>query len=235
MAASSEYTWTAHKSADGRTFYYDRATATSTWKKPSDFDVRSTRHVRPDLQRCMNESPAVASLFNAILKYCGADALPRISSRAAHDELCTGGRGGGYCCASKHIFICRHSHVGCREVAYELSHALNVCRGTVQCRAAGLQVDGRDCGYLGPPDVACSEYRASQWTARCSPQASELERRRCAEWHARWAVSACYPKDEHLEAHVRWARHRCALLRKEDAELGVDARGGFVDQAARCP
>ena len=60
MAASSEYTWTAHKSADGRTFYYDRATATSTWKKPSDFDVRSTRHVRPDLQRCMNESPAVA-------------------------------------------------------------------------------------------------------------------------------------------------------------------------------
>ena len=47
--------------------------------------------------------------------------------------------------------------MGCREVAYELSHALNVCRGTVRCAPHGVQVDGKDCGYFSPPDVSCSE------------------------------------------------------------------------------
>ena len=47
--------------------------------------------------------------------------------------------------------------MGCREVAYELSHALNTCRGTVRCAPHGVQVDGKDCGYFSPPDVSCSE------------------------------------------------------------------------------
>ena len=47
--------------------------------------------------------------------------------------------------------------MGCREVAYELSHALNACRGTVRCAPHGVQVDGKDCGYFSPPDVSCSE------------------------------------------------------------------------------
>ena len=106
--------------------------------------------------------------------------------------------------------------------------------------AVGLSSVVQPAGRREGPRIS----RAAGWRAPnigfavdCSVQ-SPGERARasaCAEWHARWAVSACYPKDEHLEAHVRWARHRCALLRKEDAELGVDARGGFVDQAARCP
>ena len=63
----------------------------------------------------------------------------------------------------------------------------------------------------GEAHVACSELRASYWTGRCDGR-GELESaslRRCMEWHARWAVAACFPKDEHLEAHVRWARARC--------------------------
>ena len=230
--------WTAHKASDGRTFYYNRATATSTWTRPADADLETARHHRPDLQHCLDQSPAVATLFNAILRHCGADALPRVSSRTADDPLCQGGRGGAYCCRSKRIYVCTHAHVGCREIAYELSHALNVCRGTVHCRSHGLQIDGTDCGFLGPPDVACSELRASQWTARCNAKASAAERQRCAEWHARWAVRACYPDDEHLEAHVRWARYRCALL-PDDRELGAAAaaeparREAFTEQAHR--
>ena len=133
--------WTAHKSSDGRTFYYHRGTATSQWAKPADFDAQRQHHYRPELQRCLDESPAVASLFNALLKHCGVDALPKISSRGADDPLCQGGRGGAYCCSSKRIFVCTHEHVGCREVAYELSHALNVCRGTVHCKRGGREID----------------------------------------------------------------------------------------------
>ena len=55
------------------------------------------------------------------------------------------------------LIRCEHAWVGCREVAYELSHALNVCRGTVRCAPHGVQVDGKDCGYFSPPDVSCSE------------------------------------------------------------------------------
>ena len=73
----------------------------------------------------------------------------------------------GFSCLALNPERCTHPHVGCREIAYELSHALNVCRGTVHCRSHGMQVDGQDCGFLGPPDVACSEYRAAHWTGRC--------------------------------------------------------------------
>eukprot|EP00322_Chrysochromulina_rotalis_P015347 CAMPEP_0115878354 /NCGR_PEP_ID=MMETSP0287-20121206/26727_1 /TAXON_ID=412157 /ORGANISM="Chrysochromulina rotalis, Strain UIO044" /LENGTH=224 /DNA_ID=CAMNT_0003333961 /DNA_START=82 /DNA_END=756 /DNA_ORIENTATION=- len=94
----------------------------------------------------------------------------------------------------------------------ELSHALNACRGHVRCSRGGMQVGGEDCGFLSPPDVACSEFRASYWTGRCDGRGEHgsPSLQRCMEWHARWAVKSCYPDDEHLEAHVRWARHRCS-------------------------
>ena len=246
-------TWTTHKATDGRLFYYNRETATSTWTKPDGYKVGMARHIRPTLSSCLDESPAVASLFNAILKHCGASALPIVRSREANgDPLCEGGRGGAFCCASQRIYICNHPWVGCREVAYELSHALNVCRGLVHCSRKGMSIDGLDCGFLGPPDVACSELRASRWTARCAATASKQEgdaentavdttsdrsedpaRLRCMEWHARWAVRACYPEDAHVEAHVRWARYRCKP-QGEDELLGRDhAADSFVDQAFR--
>ena len=201
----------------------------------------------------------MAALFNAIMKHCGASAMPTVRSREANgDPLCEGGRGGAYCCASQHIHICNHPWVGCREVAYELSHALNVCRGLVYCSSKGLTIDGLDCGFLGPPDVACSELRASQWTARCAATVKKVgdtktsltsstnttiggegggredpARLRCMEWHARWAVGACYPEDAHLEAHVRWARHRCKPQGADELIGREHAADSFVDQAFR--
>ena len=235
--------WTAHTAADGRTYYYDRVTGKSTWTKPAG-GTNEQRNAPLTLQGCLDESPAVAALFNAIVRHCGADALPSVAVRPLHgvdgseDPLCTGGRGGGYCCASKRIFVCGHPWTSCREVAYELSHALNTCRGLVHCRKDGIRVDGEDCGYLGPPDVACSELRASFWTGRCNGRPEGPRRDACMEWHARWAVASCYPEDEHLEAHVRWARHNC---RPEGAEKRLtgersgagDAANTFVEQCDR--
>jgi hypothetical protein len=146
--------WTAHKTPEGRTYYYDRTSARSTWDRPADFG--DARHVRPSLERCIDESPFVAGLFNAMLKHCKG-VIPSVSSLAPEHTLCQGGRGGAFCCASNRIYICQHTWVGCREVAYELSHMLNVCRGTVNCTKKGMEMDGVDCGYLAAPDVACSE------------------------------------------------------------------------------
>ena len=189
--------WTEHKAPDGRSYYYDRSSGTSRWTRPDGF--RTARHVRPTLQGCLDESPAVAGLYNAILRYCGVAGLPTITSRSGTgDPLCEGGRGGAFCCASQRIYMCSHGWVGCREVAYELSHALNVCRGKVRCSREGMRIDGEDCGYLAPPDVACSELRASYWTGRCSQQGNADAKRRCTEWHARWAVASCFPDDAYL-------------------------------------
>ena len=134
----------------------------------------------------------------------------RLSQKKNLTEAAGRWRGGAFCCASNRIYLCHDNPwVGCRELAYELSHALNVCRGLVRCARDGMVLDGRDCGYLSPPDVACSELRASFWTGRCAGREG-ARLRDCMEWHARWAVASVYPDDEHLEAHVRWARHRCA-------------------------
>ena len=78
-----------------------------------------------------------------------------------------------------------------------IERSLNACTGRVRCAPDGVAVDGRDCGYFSPPDVACSEIRAAHWTGRC---AGRTDARSCLEWHARWATSSCYPEDEHLEA-----------------------------------
>ena len=231
--------WTSHTSSSGRTYYYDRISNKSTWTKPDGFDdaAQKARHHPPNLQKCLDESPKVAALFNAILHHCGADKIPKITTRQLDDDdpLCAGGRGGGYCCASNSLFICEHPWTGCREMAYELSHALNACRGRINCRQNGMKVDGADCGYLGPPDVACSELRASYWTGRCDNHKSEERRAACMEWHARWATTSCYPKDEHVEAHVRWARQRCQP-EGDDAALtsgNAGAASTFAEQAHR--
>lgn len=99
-----------------------------------------------------------------------------------------------------------------------------------------MLVDGKDCGYLGPPDVACSEYRAAHWTGRCDDR-RESQRPACLEWHARWATRSCYPNDEYLEAHVRWAAQRC---RPDGADASLtrpaqrgEAASGFVEQYFR--
>jgi len=202
--------WTTHTAADGRTFYYERESNTSTYERPTALDSPAPARLRPTLQSCLDSSSAVASLYNAIIRYCGASALPVVRDRPARDPLCEGGRGGAYCCASNRIYLCAETPwVGCRELAYELSHALNTCRGAVRCSHDGIQVEDRDCGYMSPPDVACSELRAAHWTGRCASRADGPARQRCLEWHARWATEACYPDDAHLDAHVRWARHRC--------------------------
>ena len=200
--------WTEQKTSDGRTFYYDRVSSRSVWERPKDF--QAARHKRVTMEECLDESPQVASLFNAVLRHCGSAAVPTVRVRTGEgDPLCEGGRGGAFCCKSNTIHLCTHGWVGCRELAYELSHALNTCRGLVHCTPQGMQIDGTDCGYLGPPDVACSELRASYWTGRCADRGEGASLRACMEWHARWATASCFPRDEHLEAHVRWARHRC--------------------------
>eukprot|EP00966_Prymnesium_polylepis_P043422 1007303-Prymnesium_polylepis.1 len=138
------------------------------------------------------------------------------------------------CCKSQEILLCEKPWVGCREVVYELSHALNACRGRVRCAAGGVSVDGVDCGYFSPPDVACSEYRAAFWTGRCDRADRGKDARsmqQCLEWHARWAVASCYPADEHLEAHVRWARTQCAPSEGDrDLSRGL---GGYMEQFHR--
>ena len=233
--------WSAHTSPDGKTYYFDRISGTSTWTKPASF---ARTAATPTLQSCLDSSPAVAALFNAIVKHCGADAIPTVTTRpvvssdGTEDRLCGGGRGGGFCCKSRHIFICSHTWTSCREVAYELSHALNACRGLTHCRGEGMTVDGKDCGYLGPPDVACSELRASYWTGRCVARAEGPKRTACMEWHARWATNSCYPDDENLEAHVRHASKQCTP-NGADATLTNEAppSGGvattFAEQAHR--
>ena len=234
--------WSAHKATDGKQYYYNRVTGKSTWEKPADFDAStSSAPLRPTLAGCLNDSPQVASLFNAIVKQCGPDALPTVSRRygGEDDPLCAGGRGGAFCCASKKIYLCNHPWVSCRELAYELSHALNVCTGFVACRKQGMVLDGQDCGYMAPPDVACSELRASYFTGRCTA-GSEERLRQCMSWHARWAVKACFPDDENLEAHVRWARSRCwpegadlRVGRPPDKQGKVDGPSTFVEQVFR--
>lgn len=209
--------WSSHVTPEGKTYFYDRVSGISQWDRPKAF--QAARHVRPTIDACLDESTHVAGLFNAIIKHCGTTAVPAVVSRPAEgDPLCDGGRGGAFCCASRKIYICTHGWVGCREVAYELSHALNVCRGLVRCSSNGMSIDGADCGYLSPPDVACSELRASYWTGRCARRGEGDRMQRCLEWHARWATSSCYPDDEHLEAHVRWARHKCSPA-GDDMEL----------------
>jgi hypothetical protein len=151
----SSANWTEHKTSAGRTYYYDSTSNRSVWDKPIGFG--HAHHIRPTLEKCLDESPHVAGLFNALLRHC-PNRLPDVSSLPTKHVLCQGGRGGAFCCASQRIYICSHPWVSCREVAYELSHALNVCRNLVNCTANGMQVDGLDCGYMGPPDVACSEY-----------------------------------------------------------------------------
>lgn len=199
--------WTEHTASSGRSFYFDRVSGSSTWTKPASFDDTPAASSRPTLESCASE-PRVSQLYNAIVRHCGGGAAPSV--HPAPPSLCTGGRGGAFCCASNRIYLCHDNPwVGCRELAYELSHALNVCRGLVRCARDGMVLDGRDCGYLSPPDVACSELRASFWTGRCAGREG-ARLRDCMEWHARWAVASVYPDDEHLEAHVRWARHRCA-------------------------
>ena len=156
--------WSEHTAQDGRTYYFDRVSGRSVWEKPAE---AMAPHTKPTLQSCNDEYPAVASLLNAIVKYCGAEAVPTVASRTQPDDpLCTAGRGGAFCCASNCIYICSHDWVGCREIAYELSHALNTCRGMVRCSSPGMQIDGKDCGYLSPPDVACSEFAAADRTHR---------------------------------------------------------------------
>ena len=59
----------------------------------------------------------------------------------------------------------------------------------------------------------------------------------CLEWHARWAVSSCFPQDEHLEAHVRWARHYCVpsgddvflSRRRQDSSIGCTSPAIVAD------
>mmetsp|Transcript_7656 Transcript_7656/g.18923 ORF Transcript_7656/g.18923 Transcript_7656/m.18923 type:complete len:167 (-) Transcript_7656:1816-2316(-) len=141
---------------------------------------------------------------------------------------------GPQCCKSQRIYLCDKPWVGCREVAYELSHALNVCRGRVSCAPHGVQVDGADCGYFSPPDVACSELRAAHWTGRCDREQlrrDEDSKQRCLEWHARWAVASCFPQDKHLEAHVRWARTKCSPT-QDDCDL-TKHLGNYMEQFFR--
>ena len=59
-----------------------------------------------------------------------------------------------------------------------------------------MKIDGRDCGYLDVEGVACSEMRASFLTAcgKLAHKATEMDD--CMKYHARWAVSACYPKEK---------------------------------------
>jgi len=52
------------------------------------------------------------------------------------------------------------------ELAYELSHAYNVCSGMTHCTQGGILQEGQRCGYFSPPDLACSELRAAYWTDR---------------------------------------------------------------------
>ncbi len=194
-------TWSVHTATDGRAYYYESESGTSTYERPAALDMpkqqreAATSRPRPSLSTCL-EDPTVAALYNTLVRSCGAAALPKVSTRPAEDPLCAGGRGGAFCCASNRIYLCAdHAWVGCRELAYELSHALNTCRGTVRCTRGGLSIDGEDCGYLSPPHVACSELRAAHWTRRCASRADGPPKQRCLEWHARWAVASCFPDD----------------------------------------
>ena len=199
--------WTEHTSSSGRTFYYDRLSGTSTWTRPPNFAAPSAIDTPSALRDCLAH-PVVARLVGQILTHCGVDALPTVSRMPADDAFCEGGRGGAFCCAASRIYLCEKAWVGCGEVAYELTHALNLCRGFTNCRRHGVRVDGVDCGYLSPPDVACSELRAASLTGRCARHKGAAHER-CLAWHARWAVASCYPDDEHLELHVRHAQAQC--------------------------
>ncbi|EOD05358.1 hypothetical protein EMIHUDRAFT_225815 [Emiliania huxleyi CCMP1516] len=220
--------WTEHTSSSGRPFFYNPATGASVWERPAGISEARvfSRDTPPTLRACMATDRRVRALAGAIVRRCGVDALPRVQAAGADTSLCADGRGGAFCCESNRIFLCASTAwVSCRELAYELSHAYNTCTHVTRCAHGGIQVDDASCGYLSPPDLACSELRAAYWTERCAGRA-ERDEARCLKWHAAWALRACYPSDEHHPAHVRHAVQECTP-RGADANL---TRGGGDDE-----
>ena len=111
--------------------------------------------------------------------------LPEIKCKPNSHPFCSDGRGGAFCCKANQIIICNERPwVSCKEVAYELAHALNVCRD-VKCHGGGMEIDGEDCGYLDSEGVSCSEMRASFATACCKLAANEAEMWDCMHYHAK--------------------------------------------------
>ncbi len=228
--------WTEHGDASGRAYFYDSVSGVSQWERPAALApaalAEATQPARDDLglhrgrdhhslRGCLASSAAVRGLVASIVDRCGVPALPRVRRSESTAPVCADGRGGAFCCSENAIYLCDHAWVSCRELAYELSHALNACDGTVRCARGGWQVrDGMDCGYFSPPDLACSEVRAAFWAGRCESRRGP-HLKQCLEYHGRWAVQACYPSDEHLEAHVRYARHRCMPPRAQSEIDGV--------------
>lgn len=220
--------WTEHKAESGKAFYFDSESGKSVWKRPEGFsDAKPLGPI--SLRECLATDGRVRKLAAAVLGRCGFEALPSVRHARGDDALCADRRGGAYCCASNTIYLCADAPwVSCRELAYELSHAYNVCSGTTRCAPGGMTLEGRKCGYLSPPDLACSELRAAFWTGRCAGR-TEGALRECLEWHAKWAVRACYPNDPHEEAHVAWASHKC-MPTAADAALADD---DSAERAAR--
>ena len=77
--------WTEHTSESGKVFYYDRISGKSQWNKPTDFGLAKVPHI--SLQRCAEDSTAVASLLNAIIKHCGASSIPTVATMNASDPF----------------------------------------------------------------------------------------------------------------------------------------------------
>jgi hypothetical protein len=202
------------KSEDGTPYYYNSKTEESAWETPAGAsfvaaDNLTTNRACPNLEYCM-EHPDVAKII-FLMKERGC-AIPSIKCKPNEHPFCEDGRGGAYCCKANQIILCnQRPWVSCKEVAYELTHALNCCRD-IKCHSGGMDIDGQgrvynvstvlpllimmdidgqDCGYLDAEGVACSEMRASFATACGKLAHNEEEMWDCMHYHAKVLLVDC--------------------------------------------
>jgi len=145
-------------------------------------------------ERCRASHPSVRRQLHRLQRQ------PRLVLAAESHAICQGGRGGGYCCEQGDgggtVVLCQEKPwVNCETLAYELSHAVAVQEGLVQCRGQGNDYPGVDhpCGYFDEVDLACSEARACREAGRCGQGLRRAKEQSCVDYHARWAMKSVYP------------------------------------------
>jgi hypothetical protein len=169
----------------------------------------AVKRVCPTIEHCSTH-PKVANILGLLRAHTCA--LPTILCKPNDHIFCKDGRGASYCCGTNQIVLCHERPwSSCDDVAYELVHALNVCKD-ITCHGGGYDIDGKDCGFLDAEGLACTELRASLFAAcQISPTCSTAsEQEECMNYYATWALNANFPgESSHTEETIRRTKRWC--------------------------